>query len=635
MCAICGIINFDGAPVSRDEVTAMRDVMINRGPEHAGEWFGAGAGLGHRRLKIIDLSPEGNQPMPNEDGTVQVVLNGEIYNFMELRQILLRRGHKFRSTSDTEVIVHGYEEWGEDVINKLDGMFAIAIWDTHRRRLILAVDRYGKKPLYVWPQGQTLYFASDNKAFREVPSFTPEVNPQAVECYLHYLATTVKHSIYKGVDKIRPAHYRVYTADDIREEHYWQPDFRHKEKFRRREAIEAIDETLQAAVRKRLVSDVPLGAFLSGGIDSSVVVAMMAEMSRSPVRTFSVGFKEQEYSELEYARSVAKQYATDHHEIMLDQGNLDILPSLVWEYGEPFADSSALPVYMVSKAAKEYITVALTGDGGDETFGGYDLFRASYFSRMLRQSMPGAVRRRLESKILSGNRRDKGRLASKLGTLLTHGSDDPEKRHGYWLGFTPNDRDELYTDDFKRQLGGYQAWQFYQEYYPEILDLDLIDQNLFLTIMGRLPNDYLVKVDCASMRVALELRSPFLDKDLGQLTASIHPSLKVKRGKQKYLLKKLAEKYIDKKLIYRPKKGFSIPLKHWFRGDMVKTLRALLPDGNLTRIGWFKRDPIVKLIEDHAASRADNTHRIWALLWLEIWHRIFIEKSMSPGDSLN
>jgi len=634
MCAICGIINFDEAPVSREELTAMREVMVNRGPDHGGEWFGEGAGLGHRRLKIIDLSPEGNQPMPNEDGSVQVVLNGEIYNFMDLRQVLVRRGHRFRSASDTEVIVHGYEEWGEDVIGKLDGMFAIAIWDTRRRRLVLAVDRYGKKPLYVWARDRSLYFASDNKAFRQVPSFTPEINPRAVECYLHYLATTIKHSIYKDVEKIRPAHYRVYTAEGVREERYWRPDFRHKLKLRRSEAIELIDETLQAAVRKRLVSDVPLGAFLSGGIDSSVVVAMMAEMSRSPVRTFSVGFKEQDFSELEYARSVARQYATDHHEIMLDQGNLDILPSLVWEYGEPFADSSALPVYMVSKAAREYITVALTGDGGDEQFGGYDLFRASYFSRLIRRSMPGAVRRHLETRVLSGNRRDKGRIARKLSTLLTHGSDDPSKRHGYWLGFTPEDRDELYTEDFKKRLGGYQAWQFYEEYYPEILDLDLIDQNLFLTIMGRLPNDYLVKVDCASMRVALELRSPFLDKDLGELTASIHPSLKVKRGKQKYLLKKLAEKYIDKKLIYRPKKGFSIPLKHWFRGNMAGTLRDLLPEGNLIRAGWFRREPIVRQIEDHVAARADNTHRLWALLWLEIWHRIFIEKSMSPGDSL-
>ncbi|MFT4691101.1 MAG: asparagine synthase (glutamine-hydrolyzing) [Limisphaerales bacterium] len=634
MCAICGIINFDGKPVPRAELAGMRDVMKNRGPEHAGGWFGEGAALGHRRLRIIDLSPQGNQPMPNEDESIWVVLNGEIYNFPELRQTLIRHNHKFRSTSDTEVIVHGYEEWGEDVIQKLDGMFAIAIWDPRQHKLILAVDRYGKKPLFIWKNGESVNFASENKAFRELSDFKPKVDPKAVECYLHYLATTVKHSIYEGVEKLPPAHYRVYTPDRMREECYWKPDFKRKERFSQRDAIDAVDEKLTAAVKKRLISDVPLGAFLSGGVDSSIVVAMMARMSDKPVRTFSVGFKEQDFSELEHARAVTERYSTDHHEIILEPDILAILPALVWEYGEPFADSSALPVYYVSKAAKESVTVSLTGDGGDEIFGGYDLFRASYYARMMQRTMPKFVLRKLEQKFLTGNLRDKGRLGSKLSTLLTHSSPDPEKRHGYWLGFTPTDRDELYTPDFKDTLKGYQAWQFYEDYYPEVLDLDLIDQNLFLTQMGRLPNDYLVKIDCASMKVALELRSPFLDTDLGALSNSIHSSLKVKRGKQKFLLKKLAERYIPRDVIYRPKRGFSLPLKHWFRKEFVPVLRDLLPNGNLVKEGWFRSEPIERLINEHVSAKADHTHRIWALLWLEVWHRIFIEKSMFPTDSL-
>lgn len=635
MCAICGIINFDGQPVDPGQLASMRDVMVNRGPDHAGEWFGEGVALGHRRLKIIDLSPQANQPMTNEDESVWVVLNGEIYNFPELRHTLTRRGHKFKSASDTEVIVHGYEEWGEDVIRKLDGMFAIAIWDVRRRRLILAVDRYGKKPLYLWPDGRGLHFASDSKAIRQLKDFQTRINPRAIECYLHYLAPTVKHSVYEGVQKVRPAHYRVYTADSMREECYWTPDFSHKLNLGENEALDAVDEKLQAAVKKRLISDVPLGAFLSGGVDSSMVVAMMAKMSDHPVRTFSVGFTEQEFSEVHHSRSVARRYSTDHHELILEQDILGILPALVWEYGEPFADSSALPVYYVSKAARDYITVAMTGDGGDETFGGYDLFRASYYSQIVQKSLPEFLRKKLEDRLRHGNLRDQKGFRKKLGALLTHGSTDPEIRHSFWLGFTPLDRDQLYTPEFKETLDGYEAWQFYEEYYPDVLDLDLVDQNLFLTIVGRLPNDYLVKVDCAAMKVALELRSPFLDSELGALTAAIQSNLKVRGGKQKYLLKKLAERYIDHDVIYRPKKGFSIPLKDWFRKDLVPLLREFLSHGNLVACGWFRREPIDQLITQHSEQQADHTHRIWALLWLEIWHRIFIDKTMSPSDRLN
>lgn len=638
MCAICGTINFDGRPVDRERLAAMRDIMTNRGPDHAGEWFGEGAGLGHRRLKVIDLSAQGNQPMPNEDESVWVVLNGEIYNFPDLRKHLVDRGHRFRSTSDTEVIVHGYEEWGEDVIRKLDGMFAIGIWDTKKRKLLLAVDRYGKKPLYYLRKGKTLHFASESKAFAPMPEFQAKVNPRAIECYLHYLATTVKHSVFEGVERIRPGHYHVYEGDAEveRREKYWEPNFSEKQRLGGEEAQDAVDEQLRKAVRKRLISDVPLGAFLSGGVDSSVVVAIMAGMIDKPVRTFSVGFKEHDFSELEYAKLVAERYGTDHHQIILEPDVRSVLPSLVWEYGEPFADSSALPVYFVSKAAKELVTVALTGDGGDETFGGYDLFRASYYSRLLGKAMPGFLRGMLEERLLGkGNLRDVKGLKRKLSTLLTHGSADPAKRHGFWLGFTPADREQLYTPEFREALDGFQAWQFYDEYYPKVLDLDLIDQNLFLTMVGRLPNEYLVKMDVASMKVALELRSPFLDVELGELSSRIDPLLKVRGGEPKHLLKKVAERYIPKQLIYRPKQGFSLPLKHWLRKDFAPVVEELLPNGSLVRDKWFRPEAIRGYIDQHAAKQADHTHRLWALLWLEIWHRMFIDKTMKPTDSLH
>lgn len=634
MCAICGIVQFDGSPVDRSELESMRDEMVNRGPDHGGEWFGEGVAFGHRRLKIIDLSPQGNQPMPNEDESVWVVLNGEVYNFPMLREQLVKAGHTFRSHSDTEVIVHGYEEWGEKVIEKLDGMYAIGIWDIKKRQLILGVDRFGKKPMFIQQKGQRVCFASENKALRKLKDFDTDIDPEAVECYLHYLNTTVQHSIFKGVEKLRPGRYRVYTADGMREEKYWQPDFSRKLKLTEGEALEAIDEKLKLAVKKRLVSDVPLGAFLSGGVDSSLVVAMMSQTMDQPVKTFSIGFKEQDFSELEYAKAVAERYSTDHEEIILEPSVLDILPSLVWEYGEPFADSSALAVYFVSKGARQFATVALTGDGGDEAFCGYDIFRASYYSRMMNRAVPKIVRSGLEKSLLKGNLREKSRLRSRVGTLLTHGSSKPENRHGYWMGFTPEDRSTLYTDDFKKRLGNFEAWHFYAEYYPKVLDYDLIDQNQFLTQVGRLPNDYLVKVDVASMKVALELRSPFLDTELNELAAAIDSNLKVYRGKQKYLLKRLAEKYIPNEVIYRPKRGFSLPLKHWFRKEFVPVLRELLPEGNLVREKWFWGDAITSYIDDHVAGKADHTHRLWALLWLEIWHRLFVEKSMKPTDSL-
>jgi asparagine synthase (glutamine-hydrolysing) len=631
MCAICGLIHFDGAPVDRAALARMRDEMVNRGPEHGGEHLEPGVGLGHRRLRIIDLSPAGSQPMTNEDGSVWLTFNGEIYNFQRLRPELEARGHRFASNSDTEVIVHGYEEWGEGVVERLDGMFAFGIWDRRQRALLLARDRFGKKPLYYLQQDGRLAFASELKALATLPGARLNVDPNAIDCYLHHLGTTQDHCIYREVKKVPPAHYAVFTTDGHRQVRYWQPDYRHKIDVSEPELLDRIDGALRAAVKKRLVSDVPLGAFLSGGVDSSLVVALTAQLSDQPVKTFSIGFREQAFSELDYARQVARRYGTDHEEITLEPDVLAILPQLVWEYGEPFADSSAVPTYYVSSGARRFVTVALSGDGGDELFGGYDTARAAYWSQRYAELVPGALRGPIEQALLHVDPERAGVLR-KLRTLALGATADPALRFGASLAFSPAQRARLYTDSFRASLHGEPAIAVYERHLDALRGLDLLDQSLLMTLHTRLPNDYLVKVDVASMKIALELRSPFLDIDLASLSAAIDPKIKVRAGQQKYLLKKLAERYLPHDVIHRPKRGFSLPLGPWLRGPLAPSLR-MLPHGRCVEVGWFRRAYVEQLIDEHHHG-ADHAHRLWALLWIELWHRMFVDRSLSASAAL-
>jgi asparagine synthase (glutamine-hydrolysing) len=543
VCGICGIINFDNTP-QIENLNLMRDEMINRGPDVGGfHPIGDYAFFGHRRLKIIDLSDEANQPMSNEDDTIWTVFNGEIYNFQDLKSDLEKSGHLFKTKSDTEVIIHGYEQWGENLIKKLDGMFAFAIWDSHKNQTLLARDPYGKKPLFYQYENNELRFASEIKALWKTPDKSFQIDPRGLDCYLHHLSPTQEHCIFEGVNKVLPGHYCIFNHSGFSSHLYWKPDFSKKIKRTEKETIDIIENVLKKAVEKRLISDVPLGAFLSGGIDSSLVVAMMATICREPVKTFSIGFEEQDFSELEYAKQVAERYKTDHYEIILKPDILSILPSLVWEYGEPFADSSAVPTYYVSKAAREHVTVALSGDGGDELFGGYDIAKASYYSSMLKSLLPQFAFKKLEDWVFSPKEeKNTSGIIQKLRTLIVHASNNPLHRHSYSLAWNQTFKKQLYTDSFSSSLSGHHPSHIFQKYDEDIKNLSIIDQNLLLTIAGRLPNDYLIKVDVASMKCSLELRSPFLDKELAVLSQSIDPQLKVKGGCQKYLLKKLAER---------------------------------------------------------------------------------------------
>ncbi|MCX8155994.1 MAG: asparagine synthase (glutamine-hydrolyzing) [Verrucomicrobiae bacterium] len=634
MCAICGLVHWDGRPVSPAVIRAMRDVMANRGPDHAGEWVQGPVGLGHRRLKIIDLSDRANQPMGNEDGTVWLVFNGEIYNFPELTRELQAAGHRFVSHSDTEVILHGYEQWGEGVVERLDGMFALGLWDERRRQLLLARDRFGKKPLYYTQQGQRLAFASDIKALREEGELKLSLNPAAIDCYLHHLGTTQEQCIYREVHKVKPAHYGIFTSDGVRWVRYWRPPFGHKEALREKEWLERIEAALRRAVRRRLISDVPLGAFLSGGVDSSLVVALMSQVSGGAVRTFSVGFREQDYSELHYARLVAARYGTAHEEIMLQPDVLGILPALVWEFGEPFADSSAIPAFYVAQAARRSVTVALTGDGGDEMFGGYDIARAAWAAWWYERCTLGPARRVLDGVLLRRQEMEPLPLLRKLSTVAIHASRDPATRHSLSMAFGPREKATLYRETFRQLVEGEPALEVFAVWQPEIAALHPVDRHLFMTMVTRLPNDYLVKLDVTSMKVALELRSPFLDTGVAELAGAMDPLCKIRHGRQKYLLKKLAARHLPHEVIYRRKQGFALPLEHWLRREWAPWLRRWLPTGHLVSTGWFDASAIHQLIEEHTRGRANHTHRLWALLWLELWWQMFVEGTLKPGDRL-
>ncbi|MEW6306436.1 MAG: asparagine synthase (glutamine-hydrolyzing) [Verrucomicrobiota bacterium] len=635
MCGICGILDFDGHPVSESRLVAMRDVMLNRGPDYGGIHLDRFVGLGHRRLKIIDLSPKANQPMANEDGTVWIVFNGEIYNFHELRDQLLARGHQFRSQSDTEVIVHGYDEWGEGVFAKIDGMFAIGLWDARNEKLLLARDRFGKKPLYYLRRGTKVEFSSDIKSLWLADPRGLTISPEAIDCYLFHLGVPQSHCIFKEVSKVQPAHYCVFTRGDVRAVRYWQMDFSAKVERSERDTLDLIEQKLRQAVRKRLVSDVPLGAFLSGGVDSSLVVALMSDYTAGRVKTFSIGFEEEDYSELPYSRQIAERYGTEHQEIVLRPDVLEVLPSLVWEYGEPFADSSAIPTYYVAQAARRFVTVALTGDGGDEMFGGYSNSRAAYFAHFYDKLSPRMLRSALEDVVLNDpDFVERHPRLRKLKTMMVYAHPEAAVRFSFSMAFNQAQKQRLYGPAFRAELNGHRHTHPYEELREFWSSLNLVDQQLFFTIATRLPDDYLVKVDVASMKNSLELRSPFLDTELCELSCSIDPFLKVRCGRQKYLLKRVAERYMPAEAIYRAKQGFALPLDHWLRGEFAPLLRQWLIDGRVIKEGWLNADSVKRFVEEHTAGAADHTHRLWSLLWLELWFRMFIDRTLKPTDSL-
>ena len=622
MCGIAGRFNHDPSrPVDPRVLARMTGAIAHRGPDADGFYHGAGVGLGHRRLSIIDLAT-GDQPLANEDGQVQVVFNGEIYNFADVRAELIGRGHRFRTSSDTEIIVHGYEEWGDACVERFRGMFAFALWDARRRRLLLARDRLGVKPLYYAElPGKGLVFGSEIKAILEDPDVPRDWRPEAIDEYLTLLYVPAPGTIYTAVRKLPPAHILVAEGTSVRISRYWDLAFTGDGDERREdEYLEELDALLREAVRLRLISDVPLGAFLSGGIDSSAVVAYMKETSATTPVTIAVGFEQQEYNEVHHAESVARHLGCEFHALTASPDIEALLPKLAWHFDEPFADSSAVPTYYVSRAARELVTVALSGDGGDELWGGYAHHRVEHMELRARAALGPA--RHLASVF--------GRalpLSVKGARALRHIGADPA--HAYALKhvngtFEQGAKDRLYAPDFDRQVQA-DPLRTLHEAYRACRSADPMDHVLYADARTYMVDDVLTKVDRMSMAVSLEAREPLLDHKLLEFAARVPTSLKLKNGRGKYLLRRLLERKVPRSILERNKSGFAAPIGDWLRGPLAEMTDGLLLDGRLRDRGLFRDTEVRRLWQDHRAGRAQHPHRLWQLVMLELWFRTFID----------
>lgn len=624
MCGICGRINFDGSPVSAEFIAKMASLLSHRGPDDEGVYTSKNAGLGHKRLSIIDLSEAGRQPMANEDKTVWIVFNGEIYNFAELKSSLKEK-HRFVSNTDTEVIVHLYEEKGIDCINYLRGMFALAIWDEKRKRLLLARDRVGKKPLVYTEGKNSISFASELKSLLVDEKFKYNINPVSIHHYLTYQYIPSPLTIFKEIKKLPPANILICEDGKISLKNYWSLDFRKKEILKdESDYSEKFTEIFHEAVRMRLISDVPLGAFLSGGLDSSSVVAAMSRFSNSPVKTFSIGFEEEEYSELPYAKKVATKFNTEHHEFIVKPNAIEVLPKLVWFYNEPFADSSAIPTYYVSKISREHVKVILNGDGGDELLAGYPRYlfseTADFFLKL-----PVSLRYSFLKKIvekISWHKRILWRIRRFLDTIPLV----PELAYlGRICYFDTQSKTELYTSDFKTKVSGEDSIELLVNWFEKAKASNFLEKLLSADTSSYLPDDLLVKVDIASMANSLEARSPFLDHKLMEFAASIPPELKLKNGEGKYLLKKAMTGILPDEVIWRKKMGFGVPIKRWFKNELKQLVYDTLLSKKSIERGYFRKEILEKLLSDHQSEKADNSYKIYALLMLELWHKMFYD----------
>jgi asparagine synthase (glutamine-hydrolysing) len=606
--------------------------LEHRGPDARGAHVDGPVGLGAQRLRVIDLET-GDQPIYNEDRSVVVVHNGEIYNHDELRSRLQGRGHRFATRTDTEVIVHLYEEEGPECVRSLHGMFAFALWDAARRRLVLARDRLGKKPLLYADRPHAFTFASEMGALLADPDIPREVDPEAIDRFLAYQYVPAPFTAFRAVRKLPPGHVLVVDEEGSELSRYWQPDFARKRAVASQtELQEELLELMRRAVRRRMTADVPLGAFLSGGIDSSTVVALMAEESSRPVKTFSIGFASERFDELPHARRVAERFATDHQELVVDLDATALLPRLVRHYGEPFGDASALPTFRLAEMARRDVTVALAGDGGDEAFGGYPRYVSNALAGRL-DRVPAPVRKlvaRLGARVPAGAHVDS--TASRVRRLATGLAGSPLARYVAQVSYGL-DRDRLYSPGFRDALAGTDPSATIAEPWEASAAPSLLDKMLDVDIQTYLPGDLLVKMDIASMAHSLEVRAPLLDQELLEFAVSLPPELKVSGLQKKVLLRDTMRSRLPDGIVDRPKRGFEVPLAEWFRGKLGGTLREVLFDESARSRGYFDEGALRDLVERHAAGVEDNGQKLWALMMLELWHREFADApARRPGD---
>jgi len=634
MCGIVGVFDLSGKrPIARDLVARMNQSLAHRGPDADGFHFEPGLGLGHRRLSIIDLST-GDQPLYNEDGSVAVIFNGEIYNYRDLILELAGHGHAFRTRSDTEVIVHAWEQWGADCVSRFRGMFAFVLWDRNRETLFLARDRLGVKPLYYARLSDgTFVFGSELKALMLHPAFKREIEPRAVEDYLAYGYVPEPRTIFAGALKLPPGCTLAVRrgAPVLEPREYWDIPFRPRSTLSPEKAQEELVARLRDAVQSRMIADVPLGAFLSGGVDSSAVVAMMAASSSEPVNTCSISFGDPEFNESGYAQAVADRYHTNHRLEQVDPDDFSLLDTLAEVYDEPFADSSAIPTYRLCELARRSVTVALSGDGGDENFAGYRRYRWHVYEERMRSVLPHAVRAPVFG--LLGNLYPKADWAPKVlrakSTLeaLARGSIE-----GYFHSVSVMGdpiRNRLVSESLRRKLQGYRAVEVLRRHARRAPREEPLSFVQYLDMKTYLVGDILTKVDRASMAHSLEVREPLLDHRLMEWLSTLPPALKLRGREGKYFFKKALEPYLPNEILYRPKMGFSVPLASWFRGPLRERVEAAVLGPVLADSGYFNPRFLREMVDDHRSGARDYSVPLWSLLMFEA----FLRKAMGAGDT--
>ncbi|MDQ3132075.1 MAG: asparagine synthase (glutamine-hydrolyzing) [Acidobacteriota bacterium] len=627
MCGIAGFISRENnAPVVEREITLdkMCKIITHRGPDEQGVAVEGRAALGMRRLSIIDIK-SGQQPIYNETGTKFIVFNGEIYNFRELKNDLESRGHRFKTNSDTETILHAYEEYGADCVSRLRGMFAFAIWDKSDESLFIARDRVGKKPLfYAVTDKGNFVFGSELKVLLAHGEISKEIDDAALDAYLTFGYVPEEFCIFKSVSKLEPGHFLIYKNDEIKTKKYWDFDYSPIVEVKSEaEYIEVLREKLKEAVRVRLISEVPLGAFLSGGVDSSAIVAMMSQLLDQPVKTFSIGFREDSFNELKYARIAAKHYNTEHHEFIVTPELVETIDEIVWHFDEPFADPSSLPTYMVAKMARDFVTVVLSGDGGDELFGGYTRYAIDSKKSGLGK-IPYSIRRN---------------LLRPLVEALPHGARG--KNYLYNVSLDATDRyidsishfgdlkkKALYDAAFRSRMNGDfgKSADVFRRIAGGASSANQLDKLLYLDSKTYLPSDILTKVDRMTMAASLEARVPLLDHELIEYVQKIPAQLKLKGTETKYIFKKALEGIVPNEILYREKQGFGVPINEWINLQLKDRIYETLLEKRTLERGYFEAKYIKILLDEHRRNRRDHSYSLWILWMLELWHRQFVDK---------
>jgi len=624
MCGIAGIISAD----HRDVIRQMTQVMAHRGPDGESYYESDDIALGHRRLSIIDLEG-GQQPIANEDGSLQLICNGEIYNSPELRKILQSKGHTFKTHTDVEVILHLYEDYGEKCVNHLRGMFAFAIWDIEKKSLFIARDHMGQKPLFYYHDGDEFIFASEIKAILKTGRVKPELDLDALWHYVSLRFIPDQYSLFKNIKKLPAATTLTYTSGDISFEKYWDPDFCEKLSSSESDIEEGLDNLLKDTVKMHMLSDVRVGAFLSGGIDSSTVAAMMAQASDEPIPTFSIGVKEQGFNELPYARMVAEKYGMEAHERIVQADLIHLIPSMIYHLDEP-SDPFGVGVYLVSQVASEQVKVVLGGDGGDENFAGYDRFAGQrlvdhycLLPEWFRKSVMTRVIDRIPESFGYKSLAQKASWVNDMSFYASSGERYAQSMS--FLRFTKDAKQKLFTESARTQIEDYDSTSKILKYFDADNVDDVVDRMLYTDLMTRMPDHLLSIVDRMSMAHSIESRPPLVDYKFVDYAASIPAHLKLKGRTLKYILKKVAGRYLPDELINRKKQGFGFPMAIWMRTDLKDFLTRLFSQSRFVEIGVFDRDYIFNILDEHLSGKADHNFRLWILINLEFWYRLYFD----------